>query len=230
MDTVDDLERGRDAYRRRAWLDAFKLLALADEAVGLAAEDLEPLATAATLVGRGEDGVRALERAHHVYLDAGDAVGAARCAGWIGFFLADMGELARASGWFGRAQRLLDRAERDCVERGYLLVPVLMGLVESGDWEALDATAGGVLDIGERFADVDLVATALLFRGNALIRTQRVPEGLALLDEAMVAVAAGELSSPLITGLVYCGVIDTCGELYELRRATEWTAAPDPVV
>ncbi len=167
----------------------------------------------------------ALDRAHHVYLDAGDVIGAARCAGWIGFGLADMGDLARATGWFGRSQRLLERDGRDCVERGYQLVPVALGLVESGDWEALDATAGSLLEIGQRFDSGDLVAAALLFRGNALIRTHRVAEGLALLDEAMVAVVAGELSSPFITGMVYCGVIDTCGELYELRRAKEWTAA-----
>ncbi len=225
MDAIDDLERGRDAYRRRAWSSAFTSLTLADQQAALVPDDLELLATAAFLLGRGDEGVQVLQRAHDIHRDGGDAIGAARCAGWIGFGLADMGELARATGWFSRAQRLLERAERDCVERGYLLVPVALGLIEAGDWEALDATAGGMLEIGERFSDVDLVAAALLFRGNVLIRTNRVAEGLALLDEAMVAVVAGELSSPLMTGLVYCGVIDTCGELYELRRATEWTAA-----
>lgn len=225
MDVVHDLERGRGAYRRRAWAEAFTLLSVADDTVSLAPDDLELLATTAYLLGQGEEGVRALQRAYDVNRRAGDAIGAARCAGWIGFGLADMGELARASGWFGRARRILDGEQRDCVERGYLLIPAMLGLVAAGDWEALDATSRGVLEIGQRLSDVDLVAAALLFRGNALIRTRRVAAGLALLDEAMVAVVAGELSSPLITGLVYCGVIDTCGELYELRRAKEWTEA-----
>ena len=40
----------------------------------------------------------------------------------------------------------------------------------------------------------------------------------------MVAVTAGELS-PIVTGLIYCGLITGCHEVYELRRAHEWTTA-----
>ncbi len=40
----------------------------------------------------------------------------------------------------------------------------------------------------------------------------------------MVAASADELS-PIVTGLVYCGVIEGCQEVYELRRAREWTEA-----
>ena len=57
-----------------------------------------------------------------------------------------------------------------------------------------------------------------------LLKQGRVKEGLALLDEAMVAVTTGELS-PIPTGLVYCAVILACQEVYELGRAREWTSA-----
>jgi DNA-binding NarL/FixJ family response regulator len=48
--------------------------------------------------------------------------------------------------------------------------------------------------------------------------------GLALLDEAMVSVTNDELL-PVITGLAYCNVIESCQEVYDLRRSQQWTAA-----
>ncbi len=222
---MDELERGREAYRRREWLTAYKALSLADEGDPLEAGDLELLATSAYLISRNDDGVGALDRAYRGYLNAGKPVCAARCAIWLGFGLIDAGEMSRAAGWFSRAQRLLERTERDCVERGYLLVPVVLQQMCPGEYEAGYATAALVAEIGERFGDVDLIAFALQAQGRALVRLERVKEGLTLLDEAMVGVVAGELSSPLFTGLIYCSVVEACQEFYERNRAREWTAA-----
>ena len=221
---LGELERGRASYASRAWGDAYESLAGADAAAPLGAEDLELLARSAYMLGRDVDYVRALERAHHAHLDAGDAPRAARCAWWIGHNLLFRGETAPAMGWFARGQRLLDREERDCVERGYLLIPCVLEHVFSGDHEAAHATAAQAGEIGERFGDPDLVAIALMEQGHALVKQGRVAEGLRLVDETMVAVTAGELS-PVVAGLVYCNTIAFCRDVYELRRAREWTAA-----
>lgn len=222
MDAIDDLERGRESYTRRAWIDAYESLSHADQASALGAEDLELLATSAYMLGRDDD-LSGLERAYHVYLDAGETLRAARCAIWVGMHLSMRGEMGRASGWLGRAQRLVEREGRDCVEQGYLLFPLMFQHEASGNFEAAVATAADAAEIGERFGDADLFALARQDQGILLVRQGRVVEGLRLLDEAMVAVTAGELS-PIVSGLVYCGVILGCQDAYELRRAQEWTA------
>ena len=48
--------------------------------------------------------------------------------------------------------------------------------------------------------------------------------GLTLLDQTMLAVVGGELS-PIMTGLMYCSVIEACRDVYAIARAREWTAA-----
>jgi DNA-binding CsgD family transcriptional regulator len=219
-----ELERGRESYAERAWADAYEALSGADQAAPLGAEDLELQATAAYMLGRDADVLTAWERAHHSHLDAGEALRAVRCAFWLGVNLVLQRELSPAMGWFGRAQRLLEREQRDCVERGYLLIPVLLEHAGAGDHAAAAATAADAAEIGARFEDADLLALAGHEQGFALFKQGQVEDGLRLLDEAMVAVIAGELS-PVVTGLVYCNVIAYCQQLYELRRAAEWTAA-----
>jgi tetratricopeptide (TPR) repeat protein len=205
-------------------MDAYESLSCADERAPLAAGDLEFLATSAYMLSLSDEYQSALERAHYAYLEVGEALRAVRCAFWLGADLALRGEMGPASGWFGRAQRLLEREQRECVERGYLLLPVVLQQVATGAWEAAYAAAVDAARVGERFGDADLLALAVQEQGRALIKQGRVEEGLGLLDEAMVAVTAGELS-PIVTGLVYCSVIAFCQEVYALRRAQEWTAA-----
>jgi DNA-binding CsgD family transcriptional regulator len=134
------------------------------------------------------------------------------------------GETGPASGWLGRARRLVEREGRDCVESGYLLLPTMFELEAAGDRDAAIAAASEAAAVGERFGDADLFALATHDQGILLIEQGRVAEGLGLLDEAMVAVTAGELS-PIINGYVYCGVITGCQAAYDSRRAQEWTAA-----
>jgi DNA-binding CsgD family transcriptional regulator len=222
-DPSDELERGRDAYAKRAWRAAYQSLSSADDAAALAADDLDLLATAAYMLGRDDEYVSALERAHRLYLEDGQRRRAVRCAFWMGINLILRGELGRASGWVARARRLVER-EGDCVEQGYLLLPLMFEHRAAGDHEAADAAAADAGAIGERFGDADLFALATHDRGIGLIEQGRVVEGLRLLDEAMVAVTAGELS-PIVSGFVYCGVITGCQAAYEPRRAQEWTAA-----
>lgn len=178
MPEAELVSRGREACARRAWPDAFESLSRADQAAPLGAEELELLATSAYMLGRDVECVRALERAHLAYLDAGDASLAVRCAYWIGHNLMLRGEMGLATGWFGRARRLLEHEDRDCAERGYLLIPVLVGHAIASDHEAAYETVSEIAEMGTALVDRDLIAIGVHEQGHALVRLGRFDEGL----------------------------------------------------
>ncbi len=218
------LDRARNCYEQYAWAEAYKALSRADQATPLGAEDLELLAMAAYMVGRDDEYLGTLERAHNAHVNDGQCARAVRCGFWLGFRLLMRGEVGRASGWFARCQRLLEGAARECAERGYLLLPVVEQRLDAGDFDAAYATAAAAAAIGERCGDADLIACARHQQGRTRLQQGQVEAGLALLDETMIAVTAGQLS-PLVTGLMYCSVIGACQQVYAIDRSREWTAA-----
>jgi len=220
---AQSLDEGRKLLEQRAWSAAFSRLSAADREAPLEPDDLEGLAGAAHLLGMDVVNAELMSRAHRGFLDCGNTRSAARCALQLGITLMINGDLAQSGGWLSRAGRLLEEAP-DCVEKGYMLLPVGFRSLYSGDGEAAHAAFVQAGVIGERFQDRDLNTLALQGQGRALIRQGKIPGGVTLLDEAMVAVMAGEVSSATAGG-VYCSVIEACGEIYDMNRAQEWTSA-----
>ena len=220
----DDVRAGLEAFERKAWRDAYDSLSRASEGGALGGAELEALATAAYMLGRDEEYLEVLQRAHEAYLEA-QAIGpAVRCAFWIGITLFLGGEVGPGSGWLARAERLLAQLDDDVVERAYLRIPAAFELQARGDPEAGATIACEAAATAQRLGDADAFALAIHTQGRMLIRAGRVQEGLALLDEAMVAVTSGRLA-PIPTGIIYCAVILSCQEVYDPRRAGEWTEA-----
>jgi DNA-binding CsgD family transcriptional regulator len=221
---VSELERARAAYEERSWLEAYEAFVRADEEEPLDAEDLELLTWALMMLGRDDDAIASYERAHHRYLERRETLRAVHCSTWIGMNLAYRGAVGPASGWLARSQRLLEQEPGESAEHGYLLIPLVFRHEAAGDYEAGAAVAHEAAAIGQRFGDRDLFAMAIHAEGQMQIRCGRVPQGLALLDESMVAVTTGGVA-PFVVGIVYCGVILACQEVFEVGRAREWTLA-----
>src|SRR5215204_4367489 len=219
--TIDQLLQAREAFDRRDWALAFDSLRNASD---LGPQDTVTMATAAYLVGDADEAIRTLQAGYQDRIKNGDALGAVRFACWLDLVLTMRGEMAVAGGWIARAHRLLESEPEDVVEGGYVLVHEYFEHLGRGDSVKAAETAGRIVQIARRFGDADLVAEGLNCQGRAMIGSGQVPEGLALLDEAMIGISAGEVS-PIIAGSVYCSMVEACQELSDFSRAASWTIA-----
>jgi ATP/maltotriose-dependent transcriptional regulator MalT len=219
-----DLERGRADYGRQAWAAAYEALSRADQVAPVGIDDLEKLAICAYLIGRDDEYISLLQRAYHAYLAAGAPTSAARSAFWLGLRLMFRGDKGQSSGWLGRAERLLSDEPVESTERGYLLLAAAQLQLDAGNFASAASSAESALCIGERFLEVDLCATARHLLGHIEIRLGNVRAGLAHFDETMVAAVGGELS-PIVTGLIFCSVVEACQDVCAFERAQEWTLA-----
>lgn len=213
----------RDAYDRREWTRAVEVYSAIRDEGTLEADDLERLAVAAYLTGRDQLADEALEASHQAFLDDGRPAAAARCAFWLGMLLFDRGEPAHASGWLGRAHRVLD-GQPPGPAHGYLLIPAALQALEAGQPLEARGLFERAAQLADRFEEEDLTALSRLGLGQSMVAAGQASEGLSLLDEIMVSVQAGQVS-PIPAGIIYCGVIETCQTAYDLGRAQEWTAA-----
>ena len=224
MTTAGALDRGRQAFEAQAWSEAYAQLHAADQEAPLEPDDLLSLALASILTGRDEESDAVLARAHEQFLARGEIARAAQSAIWLGMSLVNALEIVRGSAWIARAERLLDDSALDCVERGWLLLPRARQLLDQGDVRSACGLFEQAQAIATRFGDRDLRALSGLGVGVSRVYAGGVQDGLTFLDDVMTAIEAREVT-PRVAGIVYCGVIDVCQEVFDLRRAHEWTGA-----
>ncbi|PVZ05001.1 helix-turn-helix domain-containing protein [Actinomycetospora cinnamomea] len=227
MDDLDDvLVAARAAYADRRWANAREGLGAAAAGRDLPGVDLALLHDAAWWLGRADESIAVGTDAYRELVADGDP----RRAAWVAIGVAVnhllRGEEERGLAWLGRAGGLL-ADQPECPEQGYLrhLTEVEAGL-DGPDLEVAAAAAREVRALGRRLGEATLVACGQLGEGRALLRLGRVPEGMALLDQAMLAVATGELH-PEWAGDLYCNTMAACVELGDIRRARRWTAATE---
>jgi DNA-binding CsgD family transcriptional regulator len=207
------------------WKATYEKLARLDTISPLEPVKLVELATSAYLIGKDDESLDALVRAHHALVHQRDLRQAGGIAARISSILMSRSDTAsQAAGWMSRAARLLEESGEPGVEHGYLLLPAARQALMGGHIADADAKFAEAAEIGERFGDADLLNLARQGHGRVLIERGEVDRGVALLDEVMVAVTAGEVST-VIAGIIYCSVLSACSDLSDIGRAREWTQA-----
>ena len=175
------LDKGRrdGIHTPRAWGEEYRqLLGALDAEQGLDVEELDQLATAAYMTGRDDESFELWGRGHQRCLETGDVARAARFGVRLAQAQAFKGDIARASGWVERSH-LLDEANLDCVERGFLEHAAGMcRIFADGDIAAARAAFGRAAKIGERFRDRELLTFARIAEGRCLIYLGEIAEGL----------------------------------------------------
>ena len=215
------VEAGREAIARRAWREAYDLLKKVDEESGLGPEDLELLGLAALWNGRLDEQIAFFERAFAGHLENGNKLRAAFVATWLAHDFKNQLQPSIASGWLGRAKRLLDD-EPEGPEHGYWALERALVAAGQHDFDDAIELAKRAEKIGRRFGERNLEIRGIQRQGAALIAKGEVAEGKMLLDEASAAAVAGELD-PYSTMVVYCNTIGACRDVADFDRAGEWT-------
>lgn len=201
------------------WPAEYAELTAADQRAPLQPAELERLAVAAFVLGHDDEVAAYRERAVEGHLARGDADAAVRSGFWLGFHLQQRGELSRAAGWQARITRLVPEGNVELAGRVAMAEAAMK--MNSGD-------PAGALPLFEQnlqwATEPDTIVLAALGRGNCLAMLGRGAEALIALDEAMVHVTGGQVG-PEVTGMAYCSVIALCLNMYDIRRAQEWTRA-----
>ena len=139
------------------------------------------------------------------------------CARFVGYLYGVVhGNGAAAGGWMGRAVRLIEAAG-DCAERARI---ELTRAVVTADPVARERHLTAAVEIAQRYGDTDIVLDAMSQRGLHLVAAGEVDAGMALLDEALAAVAAGRGARPRL------GRRDVLQDAARLRADLATSAAP----
>ncbi|CCK25754.1 response regulator receiver protein [Streptomyces davaonensis JCM 4913] len=223
VDTAAEALRGaRDAVAREAWADAYRLLSDVDTA-RLTPDDCAAFADAAWWGSRVDESIVHRMRAYAGYVATDNARRAGHMA-WLLFYEHQLaGRSALAAGWLRRARRQL-RDEPECVEQCYLVWIDAEEAQARGAFEEAMVSARRMAAMARRCGSPDLAALGVQTQAGVLVAQGRVGDGLDLLDDAMCAAMAGELTS-FFTGWVYCLGLQQSMACVDLERAAEWTEA-----
>ena len=174
------------------------------------------------------DAIKQHERAYAAYRREGQTVAAARVARILAWITGNvLGDWAVQNGWLARALRILAELGEDAPEHGWVLI--IRSYTEP-DASAREAMFREAITIGRRFADPNIEIESLASLAGLYLMTGRDNEGLALLDESMAALCAGELTEIASVDNLFCGLFWACELVNDVVRADQWMRATAEVM
>ena len=161
-------------------------------------------------------------RAYRLYRRRGDAASAARMATWLASDELDFrGAASVASGWLGRARRLLEPLEPG-PDHGWLAFHEGYIAHADGDTAKARRLASEAAELGREFGVADLEMLGLALEGGALVACAEVEQGMRCLDEATATALEGEATIPISTAWTCCFLVSACTAVLDFKRAHEW--------
>jgi DNA-binding NarL/FixJ family response regulator len=91
-----------------------------------------------------------------------------------------------------------------------------------GDRQRKHDLFGEALAVGRRTRDTDLEFIALAYLGASLVHADRTEEGMALLDEALAAVAGHDVDDAVALAEIFCQLFSACEHANDVGRADQW--------
>jgi tetratricopeptide (TPR) repeat protein len=210
------------AFDEKDWERVVDLLTQLEADSKLTGRQHEMMGFALWWLGRHDRIVSRFEHAYHTFMAEGDSEGAASAALELAELHAHSLAADVATGWVRRAERLLEGDEESSA-RGYLLRWQAVAAFEKDkDLDLAISLSEKVAEIGRANMDGNLEVLALQDQGRFLVAAGRLDEGMPLMDEAMIAAVAGDVT-PINVGRSYCNMLAVCDQTGDIRRAAEWT-------
>ena len=218
----------RAAFQAKGWENTRDLLNRIEEDQPLTGAQHDMLANTLWWLGEHDEMTVRFESAFNAFLSEGNPQRAALAA----LLLSEVHSHALAPdvsrAWERRAERLLeDDEDTESVARGHLLRWQTVREIDGNhDFDhALDLSRR-VMQIARAHDDGNLEALALQDQGRILVAMGDMEEGMALMDEAMLAAMAGDVT-PMVVGRSFCNMLAVCDQTGDIRRAGQWNEAAD---
>jgi class 3 adenylate cyclase len=222
------VSEARAAFQAKRWEETRGLLTRVEANQSLTGSEHDMLGNALWWLGRQDEMISRFESAFNAYLAEGNPQAATMAA----VLLSEAQKHALAPdvsrAWERKAERLLEEdADADSIARGHLLRwQAVREIEETHDFERAMELTGKVMEIARMKEDGNLEALALQDQGRILVATGDVANGLALMDQAMLAAMAGDVT-PMVVGRSYCNMLAVCEQTGDIRRAGQWSEAAD---